>query len=79
MCRKVSGLDAEHVGARVAQHVLELSVPSHRVGVRLLVHELLVAQIVHLGVNVMNLFIFSPENNEKMALVWLKERLCIQK
>ena len=48
MSRKVAGLDAEGVGARVAEHVLELGVPGHGVGVRLLVDQLLVAEIVHL-------------------------------
>ena len=48
---KVGRLDAERVVAREAEHGLELRVPRHRVGVGLLVDELLGLEVVHLGGN----------------------------
>ena len=48
--RKIAGLDAEGVGAREAEHVLELSVPRNGVGVRFLVNKLLVVQVINLEI-----------------------------
>jgi hypothetical protein len=57
--RKISGFDREGVGPREAEHVLELSVPGHRVCVGLLVDKLLVGQVVNLRRN----FFFSRVYN----------------
>ena len=45
--RKLAGFDVELAAAAKAQHILVLGVPSHRVGVGLLVQQLLGDDIVH--------------------------------
>mmetsp|Transcript_135567 Transcript_135567/g.321262 ORF Transcript_135567/g.321262 Transcript_135567/m.321262 type:complete len:370 (+) Transcript_135567:1458-2567(+) len=45
--REVPRLDAQHVAAAVGQHVLHLRIPSHAVGIWLLIEELLGIQVVH--------------------------------
>ena len=46
--REVSSFDTQSVGSRETEHVLELSVPRNRIGIRLLIDQLLVVQIINL-------------------------------